>query len=106
MVAVHLVAFIVMPVLFFYTSQFCFASLAIRERFRLLNETLKVTRSNQEIKCLDVVRQESSLKRFSKLYCCDGIELINSMFTSYLIFIIFFSIGKNSLSKTNYKTVS
>lgn len=77
----------------FYTAQFACAALALRERFKLVNEYMKnFTAQTQAFdKQIVMVSSENfNLKRFSDLYndLCDAISMINSTFTGQLIIVM------------------
>lgn len=74
---------------YFFVLQFSLASLAVRERFKILNDNLQVSLFNKNIKVFTVVKDTKSLKLFSKLYLdlCDSIETINETFTFHLFLV-------------------
>lgn len=75
---------------YFFTYQFCFASLALRERFKLLNDFLKKLVIDNKFKFSSTSTTFDNLKSVTELHLdlCDLIELINSTFTAHLIFIL------------------
>ena len=72
----------------FYVCQFGLASILIRERFKLLNESLGEIYDQRKSKKF---KTPTVLQNFSKLYfdLCDSIELVNSSFAVHTIFILF-----------------
>lgn len=92
----------------FYTSQFSLATLAVKERFKLINKyffgvekSFQMRRvdhflnssnktSKQQSKIYPAYRDHSELKLFSELYSdlCDLIEIINSTFTIQIVFVL------------------
>lgn len=92
----------------FYASQFALASLGIRERFKLINKCFFEIRNTPNfikiergfISSITTVKTQPNmmfnyqakqkLKIFSELYSdlCDTIEIINSTFTTHIVFVL------------------
>ena len=68
----------------FYVFQFYFASLALRERFKYLNQYLESFMDQKKLK------PANTLRNVRKLYLdlCDLIELVNSTYTFHLVLVL------------------
>lgn len=100
---------------FFYAAQFCCAAMAVRSRFRLLNEYLMgyrcfkcnatslstfffrfhSSRKVFELKKILSQQKNFDLKLFSELYneLCDGIEIVNATFANQLVLVFIYMLS-------------
>ena len=75
----------------FFAVQFFLASLALRERFKLLNASLKVSGNLKKIEIFTIKSNNTkNFELFSKLFLdlCDLIEVVNSTFAFQLVPIV------------------
>lgn len=75
---------------YYYVAQFCAASLAVRERFKLLNDTLHNLDCKMQSKTITHHPCSLSFRSISQLHnkLCDLIEIVNSTFTLQLVFVM------------------
>lgn len=89
----------------FYTMQFILASLAIRSRFKVLNNYLNYSTTFKDFRIIAMKGSKNFwlLRHYHSL--CDGIDIINRTFTSHFILLFAISLVSNNMEIVNFLVI-